>query len=1536
MRIDLINWTNELQKLKNSQITELVVRKFLLKTAHFAFVQNDRDIYKKWITIIDKEFDELYRTDRDISIENLEEKSLKTTDLLEIEIFNHFYKKEKLILLFDGFDEICPDYTKIVIKFLQILKESTVQKIWITTRPYIQNDLQDELKVSPHSLIPLDQLQQIDLIQKLWQKSFEIEELDNNRLNLLVTIFLENITVATNSYSFMGIPLHVIMIAEFCRKDFEEIYKSERWPLSQEPQLDLNLVTIYKKILRAKYFDIVNEEKRGIKNVDPLIKVRSEQDYERIIKDHERLALRILFNEKIDNIEPNFISQSLGIIDRDNDGKLRFIHQTFAEYLAARYFWKQFKIIEVDKFEKCFVKDVMIDKILITGKLQILEFLKQKAKHHKKPILNIYCKIQMLLKHYFLNDVRCELLVFIETLIQTIDNVDVKLILRVVDTLDQINLYNMLLDCSKIASNCFTKAVLEKISSEFLKNRLQSSFFDSNPLYIAAYNENMNIVSDILQKISHDKKWLRNKLIPILCETKAINIIAICLKMNMIDSEFYEKILIQAIKEKTPDDLIRELLEKANIEELTSACNFDELLLHLFHHDKDITALFIEKGLDISIGMSKVFKVYMNPITVTEPKVSARLKNNEYAYFSSDRFYIRELHVGFSDFYNRIECILKAGAGYNFYFTDGSSPVQYAGQVHYVRKIFELMKEKKYDSLNMILRIIIYCCAEYKSHDCSPDGTYILSKSFNFEHDKIFLFPKYFRCIYKTFSSNLDASNFSKQIKLLLNILQENLRSPLSETPYTQELYYTKSFRDLLNRVNYLSVKCGYRLDKAYKQVETEVWSYVEIVEKYSKLKTNKENNSISVEEMLDILNIKHISIDEELKNLILEISENNYIEILLLVWTSFIDKVNYGEVLLALEYYCKRFEEFSKLFELFQKLDKNFIELIDDIKNEIDLDIEKVSSQIDPVFVRAVINGRDIKYGSPLHYAAFKGNVKITEFLLKHGANANILLKSNHDLLLSCDKGSHNAKHAYTPLHVAVTNNKHEIVQILLKEGAMVNVTFGKSTSLHIAARKGYTKVVDILLSNKANANSIDENHLTAMHYAAQNGHIEIIQLLIEKGANIIFFDNYGKSPLCYAVDCDQNEIVRLLLNLVDKNYDKFLSKAAKRGREKIVELLLKDRITNIGPINEKNYTYLHYAAMAGHLKLAQTLVEKGAPVDAINRKKETPLHLAARYNRWKIVKFLLNNDANINSRNINNWSPIHCAINEGHINIINYFLRKKADVDICNTQVTLVSRLFQHAIINKRRKVVKFLLRHIINDNYKIILHKNYYALLERKCRYRISFDEKVLFQFFLKDNTDYEKEYSVSLNLSHYAIAVNKLAIAKTLLKKHRDVNARISTSGDTLLHIAVKLNNNNFTKILISNNAQYDIKNNKNQTPFDTRALVESKTGKLLKCIDNLYIEATNTGSREKMLSLLDDRDLDTKICLNARSLGNNTLLHCACKNGHLKIVELLLEKNVVHNVKNDEGKTALDLTKDILIEEPENCIQQQIEDYFKSI
>ena len=93
---------------------------------------------------------------------------------------------------------------------------------------------------------------------------------------------------------------------------------------------------------------------------------------------------------------------------------------------------------------------------------------------------------------------------------------------------------------------------------------------------------------------------------------------------------------------------------------------------------------------------------------------------------------------------------------------------------------------------------------------------------------------------------------------------------------------------------------------------------------------------------------------------------------------------------------------------------------------------------------------------GSPLHYAAIKGNTWAMKVLIKCGADVNSLCPSS----------------GLTPLHYAARNGDIETVRFLLKNGADVNQQSVETcqTPLEFAlARENNREVIKLLRDNNA-----------------------------------------------------------------------------------------------------------------------------------------------------------------------------------------------------------------------------------------------------------------------------------------------------------------------------------------------------------------------------------------------------------------------------------------------------------------------------------
>lgn len=139
--------------------------------------------------------------------------------------------------------------------------------------------------------------------------------------------------------------------------------------------------------------------------------------------------------------------------------------------------------------------------------------------------------------------------------------------------------------------------------------------------------------------------------------------------------------------------------------------------------------------------------------------------------------------------------------------------------------------------------------------------------------------------------------------------------------------------------------------------------------------------------------------------------------------------------------------------------------------------------------------------------------------------------------------------------LHVAAKLGYSDLVESILDAGADSNSpNHDGSTSLHLATLMGHVEVMRILVAHGVEVNRENRYGSTALHYAANRNIIDGVTLLLENGADPTKTTNKGKSALDLALKRNLDDAVAAILQkaaLPEKSgANKRRSKAKKRSQ--------------------------------------------------------------------------------------------------------------------------------------------------------------------------------------------------------------------------------------------------------------------------------------------------------------------------------------------------------------------------------------------------
>lgn len=355
------------------------------------------------------------------------------------------------------------------------------------------------------------------------------------------------------------------------------------------------------------------------------------------------------------------------------------------------------------------------------------------------------------------------------------------------------------------------------------------------------------------------------------------------------------------------------------------------------------------------------------------------------------------------------------------------------------------------------------------------------------------------------------------------------------------------------------------------------------------------------------------------------------------------------------------------------------------------------------------------------------------------------------------------------------------------------------------------------------------------------------------------------GHTPLMEAASNGYLECARLLIDAgacVNTHSNEFketaLTLASYKGHVEMVKYLL-EKGADFEHKTDEMHTALMEACMDGHVEVARVLIEHGASVNMPPDSFESPLTLAACGGHVELADLLIDNRADLEEKNDEGYTPLMEAAREGHEEMVALLLFHDADINAITeeTQETALTL----ACCGGCYEVAKFLLEAGADPN----LGNASTPLMEASQEGHLE-----LVQLLIKAGAD-----------------VNRFSTALTNNTLQGQNGQQNVTSCESALTLACENGHTDVVDALIKAGADPDRGDpEKGFTP-----LMKSARSGQICTVQYLLNNCTN----------IIDINQTTK-------QNEHTALSLACQNGHMQIVEILLQQgaNPLHILKDNSN------------------------------
>ena len=574
-----------------------------------------------------------------------------------------------------------------------------------------------------------------------------------------------------------------------------------------------------------------------------------------------------------------------------------------------------------------------------------------------------------------------------------------------------------------------------------------------------------------------------------------------------------------------------------------------------------------------------------------------------------------------------------------------------------------------------------------------------------------------------------------------------------------------------------------------------------------------------------------------------------------------------------------------------------------------------------------AKVLAQDAQDDSPvvkLHYAAFQGDVRTIERLLKQ----------NPSLVNAMHQGR-------TLLHAMVSRNDYEMIQTALRAGADVNARDKNDKPPLYWAMVMTTKdihVAKMLLSAGADVNAKIGSSETLLHWAAGHDRTKWIRLLITNKANLQAKDEKGRTPLQLAIERSYENAASVLL---DEGAELDVFSAAALGKKDGLRKLLVKKPDLVRATDYQSGTALHWAARKGQKETAEILLDYGADINARDKDKMAPLHHAImRYglggqNRHRLmIQYLLGKGPKLDvfsaaalgktdmvvatikaqpallKTTLGGKTPLYWSVYDGAEGTAKALIELGADVNAKERRYGLT--VLRLAGYRGDSDIVKLLLSHGAKVNAR---SESRTALFEAARRGHVATVE-----LLLKSGAHANAKDKSGFTPLIEAVYHGHVDVVRLLIKHGAEINHPARYLKRTALHRAAAFGHLKICQLLIAAGADVDAEDRHGLTPLNFAAdkgadeivklLLLKKAGVDVdkqEWLGSLCI-AVASGHKSIVKILLDSGGE-----INTKNVRGRTVMHIAAGAGHKDLLGLLLDRGANIECIDRKGQTPLHMT-----------------------